>query len=307
MGKRKILISALIFVILLLCSTVIATTLQKPKSVWKCGKKSNNLSYIFKTGDEYIIGFPENTLSINSILISSLDQKLPKRWKLLGPWESNTINKLEVLDSGFKYSNSSGSEGMTTTFDAKKGLLTETELFSSSAPRSVKCIKVDWGTATSEIGGALSGVPLKYLLLRSRMVELLNPKLGDKSFNIELAYYLTDIKNGEYSVYKLLSSLDRKDLTTENIDAMEQAKKKLLSSSSDEKSIWESSGMFTFYRDRVSEDAAREQCNRPSENLAYYTNDGYEIISSDSVTKDMGYGTSCQGTFYLLKKEGYID
>lgn len=302
MKKAKVIVSAAVVASVLAGTVGVAYSVQKNKAVWICGKKSEGAHYIFKTGNEYIITYPENAYGINSYLVSSVDQKVPKRWK------PENSKRVETEGSGFKYKYSYSPETTyTIKFDTDKGLLTDKEDGSKSAPSSKKCIKLQWDTAIAENEGKLSGVPLKYLDQRSRLIDILNPKLGNKKFNIALADSLTDAKNGEYSVYKLLSSLDRNVLNSDQIDTIEQSKKKLLNSSSQEATIWESTGMFTFYSSNNSEDEARAQCNRISTPRTNYTSEGYEVISSNAADKTMGGGTVCQGTFLLLKKEGYID
>ena len=283
-----------------------AYALQRPKAAWMCGKKPEGASYIFKSGNEYIIAYPANTYNTNSFLLTGADQRIPKRWK------PDNTKKIEILSSGFQYLTSYDYDGGTsstfvTSFNTDKGLLSSKNVDSKEAPSSEKCTKVDWASADSDTAGKLSGVPLEYLKLRSRMVDLLNPKLGEKDFNVKLADAAMNIKNGEYSVYKLLSSIDRKELNTDQIDTVEQAKKKLLNSTSSETTIWESNSMFTYYPSNETEQSARERCSRPSSSLAYYTGNGYEIVSSNAENKSMGKGLQCQGTFYLLRKEGYID
>lgn len=300
MKKKKVIASTAILASVLAGIVGAAYSVQKPKAAWICGKKSYDISYIFKTGNEYIITYPERG---NSYLVSSVDQKVPKRWK---PENSKSV---ETDGTGFqyKYSYSPETTYAIIKFDTDKGLLTDKEDGSKSAPSSKKCIKLQWDIAIAENEGKLSGVPLKYLEQRSRLLDILNPKLGNKKFNIALANSLTEAKNGEYSVYKLLSSLDRNELNSDQIDTIEQSKKKLLNSSSEEATIWESTGMFTFYRSNNSEDEARAQCDRISTDRTLYTSEGYEIISSNAEDKKMSGGTVCQGTFMLLKKEGFID
>jgi len=302
MDKRGFLITSAIGASLLAATFGVAYSIQKTRSAWICGKKSEGASYIFRTGNEYILAYPENTYSSNSYLISSTDQKLPKRWKP----ENSTNVKADNNGFEYKYSYGGGSD-WKTAFNVEKGLLTDKEIASSTAPNSKKCVKVEWDTATSENEGKLSGVPLKYLESRSRLIDLFNPRLGDKSLNLELAELLRETKNGEYGVYKMLSSLDRNSLNTDQLDTMEQSKKKLLSSSSQETTIWEHSGRLTYFPNRTTVERAREECNNASSSLGNYTSEGYEIVSSSAEEKDMGDGIKCQGTFYLLKKEGYID
>jgi hypothetical protein len=302
MDKRKTLITSTIGAALLAAMFGVAYSMQKPRTAWICGKKSEGANYIFKSGNEYILAYPENTYSSNSYLISSAEQKVPKRWK-----PENSTN-IEAGDKGFEYKYSyGGGSDWKTTFNTDKGLLTDKEIASSTAPSSRKCVKVEWDAAASDNEGRLSGVPIKYLELRSRLIDLFNPKLGNKNLNVELAESLTETKNGEYGVYKMLSSLDRNSLNTDQIDTMEQSKKKLLSSSSQETTLWEHSGRLTYFPNQTTVERAREACNNASSSLSSYTSDGYEIVSSSAEEKDMGDGIKCQGTFYLLKKEGYID
>lgn len=305
MQKKHFIAVGAIATTLLAVAAGTAYALEKPKKAWICGKKTEGPAYIFKSGDEYIVAYPENTYGTNSYLITSNQEKLPKKWK---PENSKTPT---VNDSGFKYTSTydygNSISSSTTTFDIKRNLLSTKQDGSKEAPYSQKCIAQVWSDASSETEGKITGVPLDYLLQRTKLLEFLNPKLGDKEFNIKLADSLKDTPNGEYSVYKLLSSLDRSKLTTEQIDTVDQAKKKLLASSSNETTLWESSGMFTYNSSQESEESARQRCNAVSSSLSSYTSDGYEIVSSSAETKNRGWGLECQGTFYLLRKEGYID
>jgi len=282
-----------------------AYSLEKERQAWTCGKQDGEKFYIFRSGDEYVSAYPDQSSPVNSYLISTLDQLVPKRWR-----RENQKN-LRASSEGYEFTTIS-SEGdsnweIKVSFVASSGLLLNRTINTKDAPSTVQCKSTPWSNAEEKVQGKLTGAPLNYLINRRKQLEFLNPKLGNPDFNKELASALIESPNSEYSVYKLLSSLDRNKMTTEQLDAMDQAKKKLLSSTSQEVTLWEHGGKFTYYPDNESEDSARQRCNAISESLYQYTSDGYEIVSSNPENKPMGRRLECQGTFYLLKKEGYID
>lgn len=306
MNKQKILISAAIASATFLGLAAVALTIDKPRRAWECGKQNEGGFYILKSGDEFIEAYPGKTYSVNSQLISNTAPSMPKRWK-----PENIKTDPVINDEGFEYTSVYTYEGdetrYKTIFSAPKNLHTRRQVDSKEAPNSTKCIPIPWDEAASELQGRLTGVPVEYLIARSKLVEAINPKLGSQELNTKLANTLLDTNGADYSIYKLLSALDRNKLTTDQLDTIDQSKKKLLDSSSQESTIWEHSGRFVYYSSHENEQQASNRCNSVSSNLYSYTSQGYEIASSNPEVKEMGWGLKCQGTFYLLKKAGYID
>ena len=328
MSKRKAITLACVGATLLVGSLAAAAfAVKKEQRSWICGKKSDYPTYILKSGDEYIIANPSDTYSdVNSRLISPQQDNVPKKWLPDGVKKSS----IKADNDGFSYTSEySGERGdaskTKTTFATRQGLLTYSYPGTKNVPTTTRCTPLVWTDVQSDLQN-LSGVPVVYLAKRNLLFEPLNPKLGQPDFNVFLANSLVDVPKPDYSVYKLLSVLPREKLKTEQLDQMDQAKKKLIVSTSSQQAFWEYENDFTYSHGgepwkQMAEEAARIKCNNENENSSStLLSEGYEIVSSVPQVKEFGwskhtfddgswvrYKVDCKGKYFVMKKEGFID
>jgi len=327
MVNRKLILSVCAGVVLT-ASAAVATTfsLKKEQRSWICGKKSDYPTYILKSGNEYIIADPSDTYSdVNSRLISPQQDNVPKKWFPDGVKKSS----IKANNDGFSYildSDRGGDASKTkATFATRQGLLTYSFPGSKNVPMTTQCTPLAWTDVQSDLQN-LSGVPVIYLAKRNLLFEPLNPKLGEPGFNVLLANSLVDAPKPDYSVYKLLSVLPREKLKTEQLDQIDQAKKKLIVATSSQQAFWEYENNFTYYYKgeewkKMAEEAASIKCNNENENSSStLLSEGYEIISSAPQVKEFGwsnhtfddgswvrYKVDCKGKYFVMKKDGFID
>lgn len=329
MPNRKVILSVCAGAALLAGSLAVAAfTIKKEQRAWICGKKSEYPTYILKSGDEYIVANPSDTYSdVNSRLVSLQQENIPKKWLPEGIIKSS----IKLDKDGFSYTSEFSGERLVessktkTSFAARQGLLTNSYPGTKNVPNTTRCNPIVWTDAQSDLQ-SLSGVPVSLLAKRNLLFEPLNPKLGQTDFNIDLANSLIDAPKSDYSVYKLLSVLPREKLKTEQLDQMDQAKKKLIVSTSSQQAFWEYENDFTYsYGDvewkQMAEEAARQKCNNENEkSSSTLLSEGYEIVSSAPQVKEFGwskhtfdngswvkYKVDCKGKYFVMKKEGFID
>lgn len=301
-------------------ATVAALTLKRNLTIYQCDKEKEP-EVIIKSGPEYILANPGSDWQRNSFLVSSESRDLPANWLFYG------LAITASNDRGFSLQATEKRPYIrSVTFDASTGTLIK-----SYGPEALKPDKIACRTSTelAPLAQALNNVPLDYLLLRNKLIPFLNPRLGQKDFNLALQASIRGKDHGTYSTYKLLSALNANDLTGEQKLNMEEAREELIKTNSATTTVWEYDGTYTYWWEFENEKSeasrhARDWCaSQQYESTSDYTSKGYEISSSEAekMSNDwqkhlypdgrfsgyVKFKVDCNGRRYSLIKEGSVD
>ena len=297
-----------------------AFTLKRSVTIYQCDKEKEP-EIIVKSGPEYILANPSINWQRNSFLVSNEAQGLPVNWLFYGLTTSASNNQ------GFNLQASEKNPYIRTiNFDATTGTLVKTYAPKDQKPEKILCRTT---TDLASLPQALNNVPIDYLLLRNKLVGFLNPRLGQKNFNLALYDKVHGKEHGTYSIYKLLAALNANNLTGEQKLEMEEARAALIKANSQSTSVWEYDNTYTYWWEFENEKSeasrhAGEWCsNQQFESTSDYTSKGYDIASSESekMSSDwqkhlypdgrfsgyVKFKVDCNGRRYNLTKTGSVD
>lgn len=289
--------------------------------VYSCST-DKNIEYIVKSGPEYLIVNPSYEWGRNSFLVSKETSSIPKNWLFLGiPVKTAGSQGFELIATEANpYIKSvdfnSDSLKLVVGFGAK-----------GAKPWATTC---KTSGNLEKIRSAANNVPVEYLLGRMNNLSFLNPSLGQKDFNLALYNILKSKKNSTYSVYQLLAGLPVNALTGNESLVMRAAREDLIKENSNEIPLWEFNGTYRYYWQFANESGeaninAGNWCKgQQYGNIAEYTSKGFKVVSSTPEVRSSGgwvrqdypdgrfsgfvnYKAECDGTNYLLKKEGTVD
>lgn len=288
---------------------------------YSCGD-DKEIEYIIKSGNEFIIVNPTNKWSRNSFLVSSETPNVPKNWLFRG------IPVKSFTSSGFQLEDKKPDRHIKLAeFNANSGVLTVNYSRSSLKTLSLTCKPTN---AIPKLAASANNAPVEYLLLRQHNISLLNPRLGQKDFNLLLYDAIKSKEHSTYSVYSLLSSMPEGSLTGDQSLAMKEARDKLIEANSSNVDLWEynNTGRYSWQFPNEKGEAERLSiawCNSQQyANTGEYTSKGYKIIgstpeirSSDGFIREtypdgrfagyVNYTAECNGTNYKLRKTGGVD
>lgn len=288
---------------------------------YSCGK-DKEIEYIIKSGNEFIIANPSNEWSRNSFLVSREIPNIPKNWLFRGiPVKSSTSNGFQLEDS------KPDRDIKLIDFNAVSGILTINYGRRSLKVSTITCKPTGEFT---KLAASANNVPLEYLTLRQNNISLLNPRFGQKDFNLLLYGVIKQKENSTYSVYSLLSSMPEGSLTGDQSIAMKEARNKLIEANSSDVEVWEynNTGRYSWEFPNEEGEAKRLSiawCNSQQyANTGEYTSKGYKIINSTPEIRSSGgfvrenypdgrfsgyvnYTAECNGTNYKLRKTGGVD
>jgi len=294
---------------------------NKKINVYKCST-DKDIEYIVRSGSEYIIVNPEWVGGRNSFLVSQENTYIPKNWLLLG------IQIKTATNQGFELN----APELSSYIKNIKFSSSTLELEINYGEKGNKAWKTTCkpGGDIDKLRYSANNVPIEYLLKRSNVLPVFNPRLGQKEFTIELYNAIKDKKNSTYSVYQLLSSLPVNVITGDESLRMKEARKNLIESNSDEFAVWEYGNSYRYGWQYAAESNeaninAGNWCREQQySNIAEYTAKAYKVIDSTPevissagwVKQDypdgrfsgyVNYTAECDGIKYTLRKEGTVD
>ncbi len=289
--------------------------------IYSCGD-DKEMEYIIKSSNEFIIVNPTNKWSRNSFLVSREIPNVPKNWLFRGiPVKSSTSSGFQLED------NKPDRHIKLAEFNADSGVLTVNYGRSSLKTSSVTCKP---SGDIPKLTASANNVPVEYLSLRQHNISLLNPRLGQKDFNLLLYSAIKPKEHSTYSTYTLLSSMPEGSLTGDQSLVMKEARDKLIEANSSDIDLWEynNTGRYSWQFPNEKGEAERLSiawCNSQQyASTGEYTSKGYKIISSSPELRSSGgfirenypdgrfsgylnYTAECNGTNYKLKKTGGVD
>lgn len=295
---------------------------SKKIKVYKCST-DKDVEYIVRSGPEYIVvNNPDWASGRNSFLISQENTYIPKNWLLLG------IPIKTASNQGFElYAPESRSYIKNIKFSSKT-----LELEINYGEKGNKPWKTTCKTSgdIDKLRYSANNVPIEYLLKRNNIFSILNPRLGQEEFTIELYNAIKNKKNSTYSVYQLLSSLPENLISGDQNLTMKEARKNLIESNSDEFAVWEYGNSYRYGWEFAAESNeaninAGNWCrDQQYSNIAEYTTKAYKVINSTSEVRSSAgwvkqdypdgrfsgyvkYTAECDGIKYTLRKEGTVD
>lgn len=294
---------------------------KKTLQAYSCGN-DKDIEYIIKLGSEYVIVNPTNEWSRNSFLVSREIPNTPKNWLFRG------IPVKTATDEGFEIEDKRPDRHIKmVNFKTKIGALTVNYGRNTLKTTSITCKPYE---DLPKLLSAANNFPVEYLTLRQNNISFLNPRLGQKDFNLLLYAAIKPKEHSTYSVYNLLSNLPDSSLTGDQSLAMKEARDKLIEANSSEVEVWEYSGRVRYYWEFANEKGEAERlsiawCNdQQHSNTSNYTSKGYKIVSSTPEQRSSGgfvredypdgrffgyvnYKAECNGTNYKLRKTGGVD
>ena len=304
-----------------MASLILGIGTKKILKAYSCGN-DKDIEYIIKSGSEFVIVNPSNEWSRNSFLVSSEAPNVPKNWLFRSiPVKASTNDRFLLEDS------KPDRHIKLAGFNADKGVLTIDYGPSGLKTSSIVCKPY---SEIPRLISAANNVPVEYLTLRPNKLSLINPRLGEKEFNLLLYEAIKHKAHSTYSVYNLLSSMPDRLLTGYQRIAMKEARDKLIDANSSEVEVWEYSGTgrYSWEYQNEREEAERLSiawCNAQQySNTRDYTSKGYEVIRSTPEERSSGgyvresypdgrfagyvnYTAVCNGTSYKLRKTGGVD
>lgn len=299
---------------------VAAFALKRSITIYQCDKDKEP-EIIVKSGPEYILANPSTDWQRNSFLVSSEASAPPLNWLFHGLATAASNNE------GFSLQASEKRPYIRTiSFDALTGTLLKTYGPKDQKPEKILCRT---SSDLAPLAQSLNNVPLDYLLLRNKLIDFLNPSLGQKKFNLALYDLIRGKDHSTYSTYKLLAGLNANDLTGEQKLEMEQARETLIKANSHSTTVWEYDGTYTYRwefeneKSEASKHAGNWCSNQQFETTGEYTSKGYEIVSSESEQSSsdwqkhlypdgrfsgyVKFKVDCNGRRYSLTKTGSVE
>jgi len=294
---------------------------KRTLQAYSCGN-DKDIEYIIKSGSEFVIVNPSNEWSRNSFLVSREVQDVPKNWLFRGiPVKASTHDGFQIEDT------KPDRHIKLAAFNAGTGVLTVNYGRSTLKTSSITCKPY---TDIPKLVLAANNVPVEYLTLRQNNISLLNPRLGQKDFNLLLYAAIKSKEHSTYSVYHLLSRMPDSSLTGDQSLAMKEARDKLIDANSSEVEVWEYSGTGRYSWQYPNEKGEAERlsiawCNdQQYSSTGDYTSKGYKIVNSTPEQRSSGgyvrenypdgrfagyvnYTAECNGTNYKLRKTGGVD
>jgi len=305
----------------LLAAIVLGIGPNRTLQAYSCGI-DKDIEYIIKSGREFVIVNPSNQWSRNSFLVSQETPSVPKNWLFRGiPVKASTNDGFQLEDS------KPDRHIKLAAFTAVTGVLTINYGRSNLKTSSITCKPY---SDITKLVSAANNVPVQYLSLRQNNISLLNPRLGQKDFNLLLYAAIKSKENSTYSIYHLLSSMPGNSLTGDQSLAMKEARDKLIEANSSEVDVWEYNGTGRYSWQYPNEKGEAERlsiawCNdQQYSSTRDYTSKGYKIVSSIPEQRSSGgyvrenypdgrfagyvnYTAECNGTNYRLRKTGGVD
>lgn len=286
------------------CSTEISQFAVGEVTTWKCDKEpSSKKEYVFKPY-EYVIQAPADTIGIGgsdesrtSTILNTKDplQKLPAGWVLSDSYSHEATDEGGFAISGTADNGEGGRLKQSLVLDGNTGKM---NIKNGSETTILQCKRIgDWRKIMSSV---MQGPGNSYLDKRLSSIPFLRKKAGDVEFSSELAKE-ANINNDHASVYGLLSPLPSSELTTQDSDLVETAKKRLIENDTSSYAVWEwnNSWQGSYYTDQEKSSRCSNLAGNPYQ-------EGYKIISSTPQERIGGTGLTCHGTLHLLKKEGAL-
>lgn len=274
---------------------------------WKCDKEPGSKeTYVYKPYEYFIqtagdlIGVSGTGQYKSATLLASRDngQSLPAGWTL-----ESSFNFEETSDNGFTISGSTedmrgGQSKQSLVLNGTNGKL---RIQNGSYTTNLKCKRVgNWKNTITNIS---YGPNQTYVEARLSVIPIFRKKLGDPSFTAAVARE-SNQNNDHKSVYSLLSPLRTTDLTTQEKDLIESAKKKLIDSDSNSYDVWEWNNSWQGGSGYFQTDEEKGRLCRQMSGSTYV--DGYKIVSSTPQDRIGGTNLTCHGTLHLLRKEGSL-
>ena len=289
--------------------------------VYSCSLEKN-IEYIVKSGPEYLIVNPSHERKRNSFLVSKETSSIPNNWLYLG------MPIKTVSNQGFELKAYEPKPYIKSVEFSGKSL----KLIIKFGAKGIK----PWETICKPSGNLASvqssanNVPVEYLLGRQSNLQFLNPNIGQKDFNLALYNAIKSKKNSTYSVYQLLAGLPVNALTGNESLVMKAAREELIKANSSEFPLWEFNGTYRYNwqyaneNDEANTHAGNWCRGQQYENITDYTSKGFKVVSSKPEVRSSGgwvrqdypdgrfngyvnYKAECDGTNYLMKKEGSVD
>jgi hypothetical protein len=283
-----------------------------PMLAWKCSAPPANgtapevgagastteipLTYVAKGRNEYLVFFDTS----RGDLVSNDTSGVPKQWLNL-----QGAAKTLIGINGFTTANTIDDAKTEVTFDevSKKYIVKS----GTETPYSEDCTAIDWDAVKTVSASAESGAPIEYLELRNFRLQQMVPKLGDEEFSRALITAINKNRGSDsYSNYHILSRLPPDKMTSIEKDQLEAAKKRLLSDSTQQIQVWESTGGYSFrnypYNNSMQ---VGEACKNKSANISDLSSQGFKISSQSPADQNVQGGT-CQGRDLLMVQDGVI-
>ena len=302
-------------------SVIISVGNKRETVAFECSK-DRDIQYIIKSGAEYVIMNPSDQENRNSFLVSKEVSTIPKNWLYRNiPVSASSDKGFSLIASDSKpYIKSVTFDTASSTLKINYGVK-GTKLWSSICKPS---------RGIEQLRLAANNFPVEYLLSKQSPIPLLNPRLGEKQFNLALYNAIKDKKGATYGIYQLLSGLPERELTANESLAMKEARSALVKANSSEMDIWiyDRTGRYTWQYENeksVANDLAIKWCeDQQYSTLEEYTAKGYKIVSSGTESKSsdgwvredfpdgrfsgyVNYQAECNGTRYSLRLEGSVD
>jgi len=307
MTKRAIAVSTLALSVVITGCTGDTSQIGAGDVVtWKCDKEPGSKeTYVYKPYEYFVqtdgdvIGVSGSNDYKSTLLLETHDkgQTIPASWTLESSYDFE-----KTADNGFTISGSTeGMRGKSISQSiALNGANGKLRVQNGSYTTTLKCKRVgNWKAAISE---STHGPNETYINSRLSMVPFLRKKLGDPSFSAAVARE-SNQNDDHKSVYSLLAPLRSADLTTQEKDLIESAKKKLIDGDSNSYDVWEWNNSWeggTYFQ--TDDDKANLCRNMSGSTYA----EGYKIVSSTSQDRIGGTNLTCHGTLHLLRKEGSL-
>jgi hypothetical protein len=300
---------------------IIALNTKRQPVLYRCDKE-NLVEYILASGSEYMIVNPSDSRSRNSFLISREANTNHRDWLFYGIPTTSADTKGFALRASEQYPYIH-----SLTFDANQRKLNIKYGKDGKREKKLLCSQ---SSDYSRVIEAANNVPVEYILTRNSPLPFLNPRLGEKSFNISLYNAIKLKRHSEYAQYQLLSGLPESQLSAGQKALIGDLKRKLIQANSSQASVWEFSGSYRYSWEYLNEkgeahDNAGNWCrSQQYYNVDDYTKAGFKIISTQAnmlstngwVRQDypdgrfsgyVNYKADCDGITYSLTKEGSVD
>lgn len=302
-------------------SFIIGVGNKRETVAFECSK-DRDIQYIIKSGAEYIIINPSDQESRNSFLVSKEVSTIPRNWLF------RNMPVSASSDKGFSLTTSDSKPYIKSiTFDTGSSALRINYGVMGTKPWTSICRP---SQGMERLRATANNIPVEYLLSKQSPIPVLNPRLGQKQFNLVLYNAIKDKKGATYAIYQLLSGLPERELTANESLAMKEARSALIKANSSEMDIWiyDGNGRYTWEYENekpVASDLAIKWCeDQQYSSLQEYTAKGYKIISSGTETRSsdgwvredfpdgrfsgyVNYQAECNGTRYSLRLEGSVD